>query len=89
MRGAKDEARRLIEEGIPLDKLQHGFARFMEGLRMIVCADQSEVGEFTLAEISFRAEIGSEGEFKLLGTGVGISTSSGVTFTLRKLATNK
>jgi hypothetical protein len=45
---------------------------------------QSKVGDFVLDEVSFSAEIGSDGEFKLVGTGIGISASSGVTFTLRR-----
>ena len=89
MRGAKEEARKLIEEGIPLDKLQKGFAQFLDSLRSIAQIDQSQTGDFVLDQVTFSAEIGAEGEFKLLGTGVGVSTSSGVTFTLRKPSPSK
>lgn len=84
MRGVKEEARRLIEDGIPVDKLQQGYARFMDGVRAIISSGNSEVGQFNLEEVSFSAEIGAEGEFKLLGTGVGVSASSGITFVLRR-----
>ncbi|HEV7374110.1 MAG TPA: hypothetical protein VGN95_05310 [Pyrinomonadaceae bacterium] len=83
MRGAKDEARKLIEEGIPLDKLQRGFRSFMESLRQIVKGgEENQVGDFMLDEITFSAEIGADGEFKLLGTGIGITASSAVSFKL-------
>jgi hypothetical protein len=84
MRGAKDEARKLLEEGIPVDKLQRGFANFMDGLTEIVKGGYSKVGDFALDEITFSAEIGADGEFKLLGTGVGVSANCGVSFTLHR-----
>ena len=89
MRGVKDEARKLIEEGIPVDRLQQGFANFMNGLAEIVKGGYSKVGEFNLDEITFSAEIGADGEFKLLGTGVGVKASSGVSFTLHRQALDK
>jgi hypothetical protein len=83
MRGAKEEARKLIEEGIPLEKLQRGFTSFMECLRLIVKGgEETEVGDFMLNEITFSAEIGADGQFKLLGTGVGVTASSAVSFKL-------
>ena len=84
MRGAKEEARRLIEDGIPLDQLQQGYARFMAGIRAIIASGNSDVGQFNLDEVSFKAEIGAKGEFKLLGSGVGVSATSGITFVLRR-----
>lgn len=84
MRGPMDEANKLIEQGIPLDKLQRGFANFMDSLGEIVKGGYSKVGDFCLDEITFSAEIGADGEFKLLGTGVGITASSGISFTLHR-----
>lgn len=84
MRGVKEEARRLIEDGIPVDQLQQGYARFMDGIRAIIASGNSEIGQFNLDEVSFKAEIGAKGEFKLLGSGVGVSASSGITFVLRR-----
>jgi hypothetical protein len=89
MRGVKDEARKIIEEGVPVEKLQQGFARFLDSIRAIVCIGRNQVGDFVLDEVTFSAEIGAEGEFKLLGTGIGVSASSGVTFTLRKPPVSK
>jgi hypothetical protein len=89
MRGKRgqDEAETVIEEGIPLDKLQSGFANFMDGLSEIVQAGYDKVGSYQLDEISFSAEIGAQGEFKLLGSGVGVSGKAGVSFKLRRAAT--
>ena len=88
MRGAKDEARKLIEEGIPVEKLQRGFTKFMDGLAEIVKGGYNKVGDFALDEITFSAEIGADGEFKLLGTGVGVTANSGVSFTLHRQASD-
>jgi hypothetical protein len=89
MRGVRDEARKVVEEGIPLENLQRGFKNFMDALSQIVKAGHSKVGDYMLDEISFSAEVGAEGEFKLLGTGVGISGSAGVTFTLHRQSAGK
>jgi hypothetical protein len=84
MRGKGESTRRVIEEGIPLDTLQQSFSRFLQSLRRLIEVDNARVGDFVLDEITLSAEIGGDGEFKLLGSGVGISASSGITFTLRR-----
>ena len=85
MRGPEEQVRKLVEKSIPLDKLQQNFVSFLNGLQQIFLeVGQSKVGDFMLDEVSFSAEIGADGEFKLMGTGIGISSSSGVTFTLRR-----
>lgn len=84
LRGSGDAVRKLEEEGIPLNKLQQGYSRFLESMRAIFEKEEGRVGSFVLEEITFSAEIGASGDFKLLGTGAGISANSGVTFTLRR-----
>jgi len=42
------------------------------------------VDDFVLDEIAFSEEIGADGEFKLVGTGVGFSANNRVTFILRR-----
>jgi hypothetical protein len=55
-----------------------------ESLSEPVPAEPVPAGAFRLAEIQFSAEIGADGDFKLLGTGVGVSAKSGITFVLRR-----
>ena len=86
MRGVREQVDKVVDEGIPLDKLQRGFESFMDSLSQIVQAGYDKVGDYSLDEISFSAEISAEGEFKLLGTGVGVSGSAGVTFKLHRRA---
>ena len=88
MRGKREYAESIIEEGIPLDKLQSGFANFMDCLSEIVQTGYDKVGSYKLDEISFSAEIGANGQFKLLGSGVGVSGKAGVTFKLRRESKN-
>lgn len=84
LRKPGDPLRKLAEEGIPLDQLQQSYNRFLDSMRAIFEQGAGRVGDFVLEEITFSAEIGANGEFKLLGTGAGISANSGVTFTLRR-----
>jgi hypothetical protein len=37
-----------------------------------------------LSEIQFSAEMSAEGEFKLLGTGVGVAANAALTFVLKR-----
>ena len=85
MRSAGDPLHKLADKGIALDTLRENFQRFLSNLEQIFLeVGQGRVGDFVLEEVTFSAEIGTNGEFKLVGTGVGISASSGVTFTLRR-----
>jgi hypothetical protein len=84
MRGFDDQARKIVERSVAIEALRDGFTRFLGELRQVVTADSPRVGEFVLEEITFSAEIGADGEFKLLGSGVGISASSAVSFVLRR-----
>jgi hypothetical protein len=87
MRGFDNQARKIVERSVGIEALRDGFTSFLGELRQIVTADATRVGDFMLAEITFSAEIGADGEFKLLGTGVGISASSAVSFVLRRQPT--
>src|SRR5687767_5212142 len=83
-RGFDDQTRKIVERSVAIEALRDGFTSFLGELQKIVTADATRVGDFMLAEITFSAEIGANGEFKLLGTGVGISASSAVSFVLRR-----
>jgi hypothetical protein len=74
----------LINQTLDVGVLRDRFEDFMAKLQSIVRSDEQRAGAFRLAEIQFSAEIGADGEFKLLGTGVGVSAKSGITFVLRR-----
>jgi hypothetical protein len=83
-----DQTRRIVESGVPVDTLHKNFTAFMTGLRQMLtvdsAADATSAGVFQLDEITFTAEISVEGEFKLLGSGMGATATGGISFTLRR-----
>lgn len=60
------------------------FKEFMSGLQAIVDVEETDSSGFQLTEIQFSAEISANGEFKLVGSGVGLEASSAVTFVLQR-----
>ncbi|MUG95770.1 hypothetical protein F7734_26805 [Scytonema sp. UIC 10036] len=78
------DERSVTEQTLKVTDVREGFSRFLAGLKEIISVEVPFVGEFELDEVEFTAEISANGEFKLLGTGVGIEGKSGVTFTLRR-----
>lgn len=79
-RGKRD----IIEKTMNVALVRENFAKFLDGLKSLVEVDITSAGDFELDEVQFTAEISADGEFKLIGTGVGIEASTGVTFTLRR-----
>ena len=79
-----DAMRRVVESSVSLDSVQANLERFVGALGRLLVAGRPAAGEFALDEVVFHAEIGANGEFKLLGTGVGVTGSSAVTFTWRR-----
>jgi hypothetical protein len=79
-----DNVRRVVESTIPTDQLHANLDRFLDTLGRLLEARRTRSGDFELDEVGFTAEIGADGSFKLLGSGVGVSASSGVTFTWRR-----
>lgn len=84
MRGADDQVRKLVEKSVSIEVLQSKFNQFLDSLQKILDVRTAQVGDFVLDEITFGAEISANGEFKLVGTGVGVSATSGMTFVLRR-----
>lgn len=74
----------VVEQAVETGQLHEALQRFFDGVRKMVDLDAQRIGHYVLDEITFSAEIGADGEFKLLGTGVGVSASSGLTFKLRR-----
>jgi hypothetical protein len=82
-----DHVRRVVESSVSAERLQAKLTHFLDALAGLLEARETRSGAFELDEVGFSAEIGADGEFKLLGTGVGVSASSGVTLTWRRRVT--
>ena len=73
-----------VTKPLKVDELRQRFREFMAGLQSIVDVEEAGAGGFQLTEIQFSAEISANGEFKLVGSGVGVEASSAVTFVLQR-----
>lgn len=78
--------RQTVEKAVSVEALSASFNRFINGLRQVLNVEEAAVGDLVLDEIEFSVEIGANGEFKLLGTGVSANAGSTLTFTLRRKA---
>ena len=74
----------LISKSLDIGVLREKFKDFMAGLQSIIEVDATEGGPFQLNEIQFSAEITANGDFKLLGSGVGLEAKGAVTFVLQR-----
>ena len=79
----------LVTSTLDINKLKQSFTKFVSGLQSIIDAEVDEASPFQLKEIQFSAEISASGDFKLLGTGVGIEGSSTITFVLQRREAEK
>lgn len=73
-----------VTKPLKVAELRERFREFMSGLQSIVDVEEAGAGGFQLTEIQFSAEISANGEFKLVGSGVGVEASSAVTFVLQR-----
>jgi hypothetical protein len=75
-----------VSERISVVELQRKFNEFIRSLESAFAVDRVDTaaGTFVLSEIQFSAELSASGEFKLLGTGVGIEAGSMLTFVLQR-----
>lgn len=77
-------AAELVTNTLDVNTLRDKFQQFMSSLQSIIDVHETGVGPFQLNEIQFNAEITARGEFKLLGTGIGVEGSGAVTFVLQR-----
>ena len=75
-----------VSSEVSIDTLRNKFSEFMTSLEEAFAVDaiQTATGAFELTEIQFSAELSASGDFKLLGTGVGVSAGSALAFVLRR-----
>jgi hypothetical protein len=87
-RADEDESRsdkvRLVSQALDISELREQFKKFMSSLQSIIDTPDSDATPFQLAEIEFSAEITGSGDFKLLGTGIGVEASTAVKFVLQR-----
>lgn len=76
--------RQAVDKALSVEALSASFNRFIDGLRKVLNVEQAAVGDLVLDEITFSVEIGADGQFKLLGTGISAGAGSSLTFTLRR-----
>ncbi len=74
----------LVTKTLDIDQLKQNFTQFVAGLQSMIDTEIDKTSPFQLNEIQFSAEITASGEFKLLGTGVGVGGSSTITFVLQR-----
>ena len=84
-RTAADQVKRVTKE-LSVDELSEKFVEFMQGLETAFAVPElhTAAGAFELTEIQFSAELSASGEFKLLGTGVGVAANTALTFVLSR-----
>jgi len=79
----------LVTNTLDIDRLKQNFTKFVSSLQSMIDTEMEQNSPFQLNEIQFSAEITASGEFKLLGTGVGVQGSSSITFVLQRKAPEK
>ncbi len=79
-RGKRD----VIEGMVKTSDIRAKFRDFIGQLQEIIDVDLPASTGFELDQVQFSAEITAKGDFKLLGTGVGLESKSGVVFTLKR-----
>ena len=84
-RSAEDQVRRVTKQ-LSVDELSDKFVEFMQSLETAFAVPEvhTAAGAFELTQIQVSAELSASGDFKLLGTGVGVAASTALTFVLSR-----
>jgi hypothetical protein len=84
-RSPADQVKRVTNQ-LSVDELREKFLEFMQSLEVAFSVPElhTSAGAFELNEIQFSAELSANGDFKLLGTGVGVSANTALTFVLSR-----
>lgn len=76
--------RRVVEKPLDPAKVGANLATFIGQIKtMFSVAEGKQLGEFQLEELSFAAELGPDGDFRLVGTGAA-EVAGGIRFTLKR-----
>jgi hypothetical protein len=79
-----EEVAKLVEKTLNVDQARRQFQAFIAAIQDMLTLDQISAGPFDLQQIQFSAELSANGEFKLLGSGVGAEASAAITFVLER-----
>lgn len=84
-RSAADQVMRVTKE-LSVDELSGKFVEFMQSLETAFAVPDvhTAAGTFELSQIQFSAELSASGDFRLLGTGVGVAANTALTFVLSR-----
>ena len=82
-RGPDEWVRRTVEKPVPVPKLAAGLTAFLGDVVDAFQVTGKLLGAFQLEEVQFAAEVGPDGDFRLVGTG-NPEVAGGVRFTLKR-----
>ena len=84
-RSPADQVKRVTKE-LSVNDLSDKFVEFMQSLETAFAVPElhTAAGAFELTQIQFSAELSASGDFKLLGTGVGVAANTALTFVLSR-----
>lgn len=82
-RGFSDRVE-VVSKKVDVSVLRNRFREFISNLQAMIDFDTPSNLPFELGEVQFSAEIAANGDFKLLGVGVGVEVSNAVTFVLQR-----
>jgi hypothetical protein len=71
---------------ISVAKLRRSFSSLQATVSSIIAEKQADLGAFVLEEIELSVEIAASGELRVLGSGVAVEGTGGLTLTFRKQA---
>lgn len=75
-----------VTNQLSVNVLRDKFTEFMESLDAAFGVDElkTEAGMFQLDQIQFSVELSASGDFKLLGSGVGVAAGAALSFVLTR-----
>ena len=71
-------------KAISVDVLKASMTRFLDQMREILDAGSSVVGDFEVAQVEIRAQVSGDGQVSLMGSGMKVGVTGGLTFVLRR-----